>query len=263
MSWPIAGSSCQHGLVEIQVDLALSGPGGNGGVVTDDLLVDLIDGFSDDGIDFPGHDGTARLVFGLFDLAETVSRTGSEKPQVVRNLVQRPCDGPKCAVGLVIASWAACASKWLSASRKSTSVSALMYSPLSRGSRGGCSVRCRRRFRRVRVRSGDHERPDAGDTLLDLRAVPGEFLHECHRRRVLQVGSSGLDDGVDSSALASSSSRSVVEAGMTSFSTASSAATCIAVGITSFRTARSSRGRSGGSRGRRFPRRRVRRRGWR
>ena len=104
----------------------------------------------------------------------------------------------------------------------------------------------RRRELGVGVQAGAHGRSAQGHFVqvggrslqaregsLHLAGVPQELLAQADGRRVLQVRAPGLDDGMNSWALASSDARRALSAGANSSRMASRAAMWITVGITS------------------------------
>ena len=71
---------------DVQLEIALRGGKANGGIVAHDLYGDHRDGLALRRVDLARHDGTARLVRGDRDLAETAARTCCEPADIVCDL---------------------------------------------------------------------------------------------------------------------------------------------------------------------------------
>ncbi len=72
-----------HGLENVELEIALRAGEANGGVISHDLHGDHSDRFGLRGIHFAGHDGRAGLVFGKREFAEAAARVGGEPANVV------------------------------------------------------------------------------------------------------------------------------------------------------------------------------------
>ena len=114
-------------LEDVELEIALRAGEADGGVVAHDLDGDHGDGFALGGIDFAGHDGRARLVFGNDQFAEAAAWAGGEPANVVGDLHQRSGQRFECAVAKTISSWAERAANLLGCERKGRPVSSAIF----------------------------------------------------------------------------------------------------------------------------------------
>ena len=88
-----------HGLEDVEFEVAL-GPGeADGGVVSHDLAADHGHGFALGGIDLARHDGRTGFVFRDGQFAKAASRPAGQPANVVRYFHERAGEGLECAGG--------------------------------------------------------------------------------------------------------------------------------------------------------------------
>jgi hypothetical protein len=189
----------KDGLEDVKLEVSHRSGNGDSGVVTHDLGADHGKGFTLGGVDLSGHDGRTGLVLGEVQLSETTTGTGSEETDVVSDLHEGDGKGVKSSGSLnngivgsegleLVGGGDEVNSGELGNLVGNGNIESLLG--VKSGSDSGSSL-----SQHLKAGKGGL---DTLDTVGELGSVSGELLTKGQGGSILQVGTSNLDDVVES-----------------------------------------------------------------
>ena len=183
------------GFEHIELEVTLRGGDADGGVVAHDLDGDHGEGFGLGGVHLAGHDGRTGLIFWDDEFAKSAAGTGGEPADVVGDLHERAGEGFYGS---------ACNDEFVVAGERGKFVGRGFEGKAGelRDVRGGTVSELG-----VGIQAGADggatysELVEAGERVFDVTQglveqahIAGEFLPECERGGILEMGAADLDD---------------------------------------------------------------------
>mmetsp|Transcript_57930 Transcript_57930/g.66119 ORF Transcript_57930/g.66119 Transcript_57930/m.66119 type:complete len:245 (-) Transcript_57930:715-1449(-) len=89
-----------QGFEDVEFEMSVGSTNRDSNMVSHNLSANHSQGFTLCGVDFAGHDGRSRFVFGQHQFAETTSRSRSQKSDIIANFHQRNSEGVQSSTEL-------------------------------------------------------------------------------------------------------------------------------------------------------------------